>query len=126
MTPFLAVLALLPSMSSAPSADHSKLDALVEMAWAQTAAQSQADKKHQEAIQRDKDQGKQYSVLAEKDLKLSKDEAMIARLQKIGAEIAAIANKNKVTATWGDKDLNQFDYTFKLVEDKDINAFSLP
>jgi predicted Zn-dependent protease len=90
------------------------------------AAQIQVDKKHQADIDSDKAMGKKYVEIAEKDLKLSKDEAMLARVKTIGDKIAAIANVTQVKALWGDKRLSPFDYTFKLVEDKDVNAFSLP
>ena len=40
--------------------------------------------------------------------------------------MAEVANENHVTATWGDRRFNKFQYTFKLVEGDDVNAFSLP
>ncbi len=46
-------------------------------------------------------------------------------MRLIGGELAAIANASKVRTTWGDKRLNPFEYTFKVVEE-DVNAFSLP
>jgi predicted Zn-dependent protease len=47
-------------------------------------------------------------------------------LHYLGDKLAAIANVTQVKALWGDKQLSPFDYTFKLVDDKDVNAFSLP
>lgn len=126
MIQVVAALALAPCAMHAPMPPESRLGRIVEAAWAEADDQSRAEKDHQKAIQDDKEMGKKYSALAEKEVKLSTDEAMIARLQKIGGEIAAIANKNAVTVTWGDKRLSPFDYSFKLVEDKDVNAFSLP
>src|SRR5207247_1497435 len=48
------------------------------------------------------------------------------RLNKIGQEIAAVANVEKVPALWGNAEVKKFSYTFKIVDDKDVNAYSLP
>ncbi|MEZ0325060.1 MAG: M48 family metalloprotease [Fimbriimonas sp.] len=130
---FLAALALAPQpVATEPAQDFylpaggSKLRSLVREAWESADDQAKDLSDHAKAVQSDKDEGKKYSALAEKELKLSKDTAMLERLQKIGTALAATANKGPVKATWGDKHFSQFDYTFKLVEDKDVNAFSLP
>lgn len=97
------------------------------------AAQTQDPKKpdlpkvaHQADLDGDTKLGADYSKEVEKELKLSTDEKAIARVQRIGGEFAAIANNNLVKVTWGDKRLNPFNYTFKVVQGEDINAFSLP
>jgi len=93
------------------------------------AAPSQAaqdDAKHKQDIQNDIEAGKKYAEQADKELKVSQDAEANARLQRIGADIAAIANANPITALWGDKRFSAFPYSFKLVEGKDVNAFSLP
>jgi hypothetical protein len=134
---FLAAIALAPQAAHRPIAyeeqgcvlhqEEGRLGEIIEAAWADAnEVQTKAQKEHLADLQRDKDDGKKYSAEAEKELKLSKDTAMLERLQKIGASLAATANKSAVNVTGGDKRLNQFDYTFKLVEDKDVNAFSLP
>jgi predicted Zn-dependent protease len=84
------------------------------------------DAKHQQDLKNDVEQGKKYAEQVEKELKISQDKEATERLQRIGKEIADIANRTRVEALWGDKRLNTFDYTFKLVEGKDVNAFSLP
>ncbi len=84
------------------------------------------DAKHQAELDSDTAQGKKYSEQVEKELKLSKDAEGLKRVQRIGAEIAAIANKTPIIATWGDKRFSTFNYTFKVIEGKDVNAFSLP
>lgn len=81
---------------------------------------------HQAELDREAKQGEEYSKQVEKELKLSTDEKAIARVQRIGNEFAAIANNNLVKVTWGDKKLNPFKYTFKVVQGDDVNAFSLP
>jgi predicted Zn-dependent protease len=126
-TTLLAALSLAPPAAPACDLHHAspKLAAIIEASWADD-AQSKAELNHQKDVKADKELGKKYSELAEKELKLSKDTAMLERLQRIGAELAAIANETQVSVTWGDKRLSKFDYSFKLVEDKDVNAFSLP
>jgi predicted Zn-dependent protease len=90
-------------------------------------AQTQTpDEKHLKEIQKDVEQGKEYVKELEKDLKLSEDAAVLERIKKLGNELAAIANKTAVPATYGDSRLSPFDYSFKVVVDKDVNAFSVP
>jgi len=98
---------------------------LVAMAWRED-AELQIDAKHEQDIKNDVELGKKYSAEADKELKASKDAEALKRLQRIGAEIADIANRTAAKTTWGDKRFSRFDYTFKLVEGKDVNAFSLP
>lgn len=97
-----------------------------ETAPAQATKKPTAEQRLQEDIQRDIEMGRKYAEEVEKTLKLSKNEAMLARLQKIGADLSQIANSEPFTVTWGDKRKTQFPYTFKLLEGKDVNAFSLP
>lgn len=97
--------------------------------FAQTASPDApaVDPKHQKDIDADKAQGKKYSEEVEKQYKLSKDEAMQERVKRVGAEMAAIANRTKLETPWGDKQFSKFDYEFKVLEGKDnVNAFSLP
>ncbi len=84
------------------------------------------DEKHLKEIQKDVEKGKEYATELEKDLKLSDDVKLLERVQRIGAELAAIANKNAIPATYGDSRLSPFEYQFKVVIDKDVNAFSVP
>jgi len=124
MNPILACLALLsPSPRLAP-------DAYVEWAWQDAqpsiAAAQPADAGQQRDIESDKNLGKKYSEEIDKELKLSEDKVMIERVQRIGGELALIANETLTPVIWGDKRLNRFEYTFKVVNEKDVNAFSLP
>ncbi len=84
------------------------------------------DAKHQEEIKKDVDLGKEYVTELEKSLKLSEDKVKLERVRRIGGEIAEIARTTHVNASWGDSRMSVFDYTFKVVDDKDVNAFSVP
>lgn len=114
-----------------------RAEAIEERAWlafeqeAQTPPPAQTqpqtvEEKHQEDLKRDRELGAKYSAEADKELKGSEDKEMVERVQRIGAEMAKIANERIVNVSWGDKRLNPFDYTFKVVQGKDVNAFSLP
>jgi predicted Zn-dependent protease len=81
--------------------------------------------------------GDEAAASAEKTLKLikidpndkgEKDKVAryAARVEEIGQKMAAIAKVEYVTATYGSPDLADFPYSFKVVDDKDVNAFSLP
>ncbi|MFZ4509076.1 MAG: M48 family metalloprotease [Fimbriimonas sp.] len=131
MTWLLATLALhSPSMCGHEKGLPPRVGHIVEAAWQQQAEQEVKppvmDPAQLPAVKSDTELGKKYSEMVEKELKLSKDEAINARVAKLGAEMAAIANSTHATATWGDKRFSQFDYKFKVVEGKDVNAFSLP
>lgn len=100
---------------------------MVERAW-QEAAENNAlqQKRHNDDLAKDRETGQKYATQVDKELKPSEDKEATARVERIGAEIAAIANEGSVVTTWGDARFNPFEYRFKLVQDKDINAFSLP
>lgn len=82
--------------------------------------------RHRRDIERDIEEGREYAALVEKELKLSQNKDAQARLDAIGQEVAEIANATQVNVLWGDRRLSKFNYTFKLVEGDDVNAFSLP
>ncbi len=70
--------------------------------------------------------GKDYAADVEREMKVVSDPAVVERVVRVGGELAAIANKVEVPATYGTSEIYQFKYQFKVVEDKDVNAFSLP
>ncbi len=70
--------------------------------------------------------GRDGAAETEKELKIVADPALNARVTKIGQDLAAVANVTEVPAIWGDSTVKKFVYSFKIVEDKDVNAFSLP
>ncbi|MBX3111082.1 MAG: M48 family metalloprotease [Fimbriimonadaceae bacterium] len=87
---------------------------------------AQAEAKHKKDIEADISQGKEYSAEVDKELKPSKDEAMNARLQRVGGVLAEIARTHQVQVLFGDPRMNVFPYSFKLVQGDDVNAFSIP
>lgn len=122
-----------------PRVRSPRLQALITRAWeeydaAQDPAQQPAqavpatplDKRHQDDLARDTEMGRKYSEEVAKIEKFSENQEFIARVERIGGELSEIARTTPVEVTWGDKRLNPFNYTFKVVQGKDVNAFSLP
>ncbi len=70
--------------------------------------------------------GRENAEDNDKHVRLVTDAALLERVNRIGQEIAAVANKTSIPALWGSSQLKQFNYTFKIVDDKDVNAYSLP
>lgn len=70
--------------------------------------------------------GRQNAAELDKQLKLITNPAVVDRVSSIGQEIAAIANTEIIPVLYGLKEHRRFTYTFKVVEDKEVNAFSLP
>lgn len=89
-------------------------------------SQSKAEIQHQKDLDSDTAMGKRFVVEVEKTEKISDNKEYQERVNRIGQEIAAIARVTPVEALWGDKRLNKFDYTFKVLKGEDVNAFSLP
>ncbi len=114
-----ALLAVVLSLSPRLSPEN-----IAEKAWQDADARS--ERSHQDDIKRDIEVGAKYAVEVEKQCKLSSDAALTKRVQQIGARIADIANQTHSIATWGDTRFNTFNYTFKVLQDEEPNAFSLP
>lgn len=70
--------------------------------------------------------GREAAQEIERTLKLITAPDLVERVNRIGQEIAAVANASDVPVTWGINKKSRFPYTFKIVDDKDVNAFSLP
>lgn len=70
--------------------------------------------------------GRDAAAENDKEVKLITDPALVERVNKIGQQIATIANETEIKAHWGDSKVRKFNYTFKVVDDKDVNAYSLP
>ncbi len=87
---------------------------------------TQDDKKKAEKEFPDVNLGKENAEELEKTIKLVTDPAILERVNRIGQEIAAIANAEPIPILWGMPERGKFEYTFRVVDDKDINAFSLP
>lgn len=113
---------LLAPQAAAPAQDPKKPDAQKPV----ETKEQKAERIHQEDLKRDTETGAKYSAEADKQFKASTNQEYIARVQKIGAVIADIANKTPINVLWGDKRLNPFHYTYKVIQGDDVNAFSLP
>jgi hypothetical protein len=77
-------------------------------------------------VEQEKKLGQEAAKDIEKSCKLLNDEALISRVNSIGSKLADIAKTTQIPATYGDNSPMNFDYTFKVVDDKSVNAFSLP
>jgi len=62
----------------------------------------------------------------DKHIQLVTDAAIVGRVNRIGKEIGEAANTYPVKPSYGYPWIKQFNYTFKVVNDKDVNAYSLP
>ncbi|MEN6355491.1 MAG: M48 family metalloprotease [Armatimonadota bacterium] len=70
--------------------------------------------------------GKESAAQVAKDYKLSDNAADLKHLREMGAKIAAVANKTEIAALYGSSKVTPFEYTFDIIEEKDVNAFSIP
>lgn len=70
--------------------------------------------------------GKESAAEVAKEYKFSDNAADLKRVREIGTKLAAIANKKQIKALYGSPKVTPFNYTFEIIEDKDINAFSVP
>src|SRR5436309_15476911 len=59
-------------------------------------------------------------------IKFITDAKLVDRVNKIGQELAAIANAEEMPALWGSSKVKKVAYTVKLVDDTDVNAYSIP
>lgn len=92
----------------------------------ETAKEKRERERHEQDLKSDAEIGKKYSEEVDKEYKPTKQQAMADRVSRIGDELAKIANANRVQVSWGDSRLNPYEYHFKVVENKEVNAFSLP
>ncbi|HEY3330774.1 MAG TPA: M48 family metalloprotease [Capsulimonadaceae bacterium] len=61
-----------------------------------------------------------------KTTKFVTDADTVARVEAITKKLAAVANKEHVPAGFGNSALYTFNYRIKVIDKKDVNAFSLP
>lgn len=87
---------------------------------------SPATRAHQQGEEDDVRIGKEAVAEIERTMRLITDPAVVERVNRIGQEIAAVANSVQIPLTWGLPRKAEFQYTFKVVDDPDVNAFSLP
>jgi len=75
---------------------------------------------------RETEMGREAAAVIDRESKLVNDPKILERVNKIGQEIARVANEQRVEATYGSPEICRFDYKFKVIENEEINAFSLP
>ncbi len=88
--------------------------------------EQKAERQHREDLKGDTEKGAKYAAEADKELKASTNAEYNDRVQRVGKVLAEIANKTPIEVSWGDKRLNPFQYSFKVIQGDDVNAFSLP
>ena len=71
-------------------------------------------------------QGVEASAEVNKGVKLVKDKAVVDRVNAIGQKLAAIANTTTYHAGYGNDKTFPFTWHFSVIDEKDVNAFSLP
>lgn len=89
--------------------------------------ESQATKRELSA--KDKDEiefGKKIVEEVVKQFKIVEDPALNERVNRIGLALADIARSTHTEARYGESGAPPFEYSFKVIDDKDINAFSIP
>ena len=67
-----------------------------------------------------------HEEMLKSGLKLVTDPAQLQRVEGIGKKLAEIANKTVIPALYGAENKTPYAYRFFIVDDPDINAFSLP
>jgi Zn-dependent protease with chaperone function len=85
--------------------------------------------KQPELTERDKQEielGRKIVAEIEKQYKFVTDPALVERVNRIGQTLAAIARQTRTEARWGEPGPAPFEYTFRIIDEKDVNAFSVP
>ena len=67
-----------------------------------------------------------HEELLKSGVKIIRDPKIVQRVETIGEKIAAVANETPLEAKWGSSKHVKYDYKFFVIDDKDVNAFSLP
>jgi predicted Zn-dependent protease len=70
--------------------------------------------------------GSEAAAEAEKEHRLLEDPEANARVRQIGDALAAAANALQTEATYGSPTVVPFSYSFTIIDDADVNAFSIP
>ena len=92
----------------------------------QTSAPAPLSDKDQKQMADEVKQGEDAAKEIAKQLKLSTDSAVSDRVNKIGQRLATVVNATHYPAQYGNDRVYPFAWHFHVVEDKQINAFSLP
>ena len=91
-----------------------------------TQQKTKAQLDFEKEVDNDKKIGKEAADQYDKEYHPTKDTESQKRVEEIGAKLALIANANAFDLSWGDRRHSEFEYKFKVVDSKDVNAFSLP
>jgi predicted Zn-dependent protease len=67
-----------------------------------------------------------HEELLRSGAKIIRDPAIAGRVERIGKKIALVANDNPLPAKFGSSQHVRYDYQFFVVDDKEVNAYSLP
>ncbi len=70
--------------------------------------------------------GRDNAVEHDKQAKFVTDPAQLERVRRIGNDLSQIANSTLIPASFGSQQMKQFQYVFKIVDDKDVNAYCMP
>jgi len=87
------------------------------------------DPKQPELTPRDQQEvefGKKVVAEIEKQYKFITDPELVERVNRIGQVLAEIARQTPTEARYGDSGSAPFEYTFRIIDEKDVNAFSVP
>ncbi|HEY3782295.1 MAG TPA: M48 family metalloprotease [Fimbriimonadaceae bacterium] len=84
------------------------------------------DPKQLADLKHDVVEGKKAAADAIKFFGVSTNMAYQERVERIGQQIAHIANHTHVTALWGDTRHNVYHYRYTVLKGDDVNAFSIP
>ncbi|MDW8105991.1 MAG: M48 family metalloprotease [Armatimonadota bacterium] len=101
----------------------------VALAGGLLAQEQAAEQSQPELSPRDKQEiefGKKVVAEIEKHYKFITDPELIERVNRIGQTLAAIARRLRTEARYGESGPAPFEYTFRIVDEKDVNAFSIP
>lgn len=70
--------------------------------------------------------GKKVVAEIEKQYKFITDPELVERVNRIGQTLAEIARRTQTQARYGEPGPAPFEYTFRIIDEKDVNAFSVP
>ncbi|MFQ3610820.1 MAG: M48 family metalloprotease [Fimbriimonadales bacterium] len=70
--------------------------------------------------------GKRIVAEIEKEYRFITDPEVVERVNRIGQTLAEIARQLETKARWGQDGPAPFEYTFRVIDEKDVNAFSVP
>jgi len=70
--------------------------------------------------------GKKVVAEIEKHYKFITDAELVERVNRIGQVLVEIARQTLTEARYGESEPAPFEYSFRIVDEKDVNAFSVP